>query len=221
MANGLPPDLRSLLESNDASSRQRAWASFLERYSRLILHTARSMGGGYDAAMDRYRYVIEGLHRDDFKRLKAYVADGRSQFTTWLVVVSRRLCHDYYRSRYGRDRGAHGPVSASGATEVRRKLADLIAGELDPSLVADTATRDPEHSLRKSQLHEALQSAVMTLGPRDRLLLKLRFEDDVPVREISEAMRFPSVFHVYRRLKTVLGLLREQLIDSGITDPLP
>ncbi|MFQ5890333.1 MAG: RNA polymerase sigma factor [Gemmatimonadota bacterium] len=222
MPGSLPPELASLLHSSDPDSREQAWSRFLARYSGLLLHTARSLGGSYDAGMDRYRYVIEELRREDFKRLRKFAAGGRSSFTTWLVVVSRHLCHDYRRARYGRDReSAEGTDVPSGSQATRRRLIDLIASELDPSTLRDRTLADPERQLRAAELSQALEAALSPLPERDRLLLKLRFEDDVPVREISQLMRFPTVFHVYRRLKAVLQDLRERMQEKGIDGSLP
>ena len=82
-----------------------AWAAFLSKHSGLLLHVARSLGGDDDAAMDRYAFMLDALRRDGCLRLRGYVADGRSQFSTWLIVVARRLCLDEYRHRYGRPQG--------------------------------------------------------------------------------------------------------------------
>jgi DNA-directed RNA polymerase specialized sigma24 family protein len=49
--------------------------------------------------MDGYAYVLEALRSDDYRRLRAYAADGRSKFSTWLVVVARRLCLDLHLRR--------------------------------------------------------------------------------------------------------------------------
>jgi hypothetical protein len=72
---------------------------------------ASSLGGDQDAVMDRYTDVLEQLRRNDCQRLRGYASDRRSKFTTWLVVVARRLCLDQHRQRYGRDR--NDPETAS------------------------------------------------------------------------------------------------------------
>lgn len=218
MAVARPTELADLLDAADAAAEENAWVAFVERYSRLLLHTARSSGADYDAAMDRYRYVLEELRRDDFRRLRQYAVEGRSEFTTWLVVVGRRLCADYHRQRYGRDRGTeHNPDT--GAAAARRRLVDLVASELEPGLLPGRASESPERQLRIAELSEILQSIVESLSARDRLLLKMRFEDDAPVREIADVMGFPSVFHVYRRLKKLLAAMRSQLEDRGVAGP--
>jgi len=57
------------------------------------------------------------------------------------------------------------------------------------------------------------------LDLRDALLLTLRFEEDLPAARIAGVMGFPSQFHVYRRLRTVLGDLRRRLQRRGIDGP--
>src|SRR5258707_5460889 len=104
MADGLPQELAQLLNASDSPTRDAAWEAFLTTHSRLLLHTARSLNRDHDAAMDGYAYVLEALRESDYRRLRAYAADGRSKFSTWLVVVTRRICLDFHRRRYGRAR---------------------------------------------------------------------------------------------------------------------
>ena len=59
------------------------------------------------------------------------------------------------------------------------------------------------------------------LEPRDRLLLALRFDDGRSAREIAAIMRFPTPFHVYRRLTAVLEMLKASLRRRGIEGPTP
>lgn len=59
----------------------------------------RRFRGGHDAAMDRYAYMLAQLRCSDFTPLQCHAADGRSAFTTWLVVVARRLCLDHRDGR--------------------------------------------------------------------------------------------------------------------------
>lgn len=170
--------------------------------------------------MDAYAYVLEQLHRDDFRRLRGYVADGRTKFTTWLVVVARRVCLDHLRQRYGRPQESDS--SDRDAQAARRRLVDLLAEELDVSGVADaTAAGNPETQLRANELSQALAGALSGFEPRDRLLLKLRFEDGLAAREISHVMGFTTQFHVYRRLNAVLEQVRAALRGRGVQDSEP
>ncbi len=178
------------------------------------------MGRDYDAAMDAYTYLVEQLRRNDFQRLRGYACDGRSKFTTWLVVVARRLCVDHIRQRYGR--AAEPELTSPPARSVRRQLVDLLTDELDPSrMAADASADDPETRLRQDDLRGALEAALTCLEPRDRLLVKLRFDDALPAREIGQIMGFATPFHVYRRLNTLLERLRAALRQRGVEGPEP
>jgi RNA polymerase sigma factor (sigma-70 family) len=211
--------LSGLLEAADPAAREAAWKTFVEAHSRLLLYTARKLDRDYDATMDAYAYLLEQLRRDDFRRLRAYVSDARSKFTTWLVVVARRLCLDRLRQRYGRAPEAE-PANRE-ARAVRRRLVDLLAEELDAAVLGDTAGGDPETQLRAKELSRTLTGVLGDLEPRDQLLLKLRFEDELPAREIARLMRFATPFHVYRRINTLLERLRAALARHGVQGPEP
>ena len=209
-----------LLDARDPATREAAWTTFLETHSRLLLHTARKVSRDYDAAMDAYTYAVEQLRCNTFHRLQGYASDGRSKFTTWLVVVTRRLCLDHLRQRYGR--ATEDKVRSRPVRLARRQLADLLTDELDPSRLSSGATADnPETRLRRDELSGALAAALTSLEPRDRLLVKLRFDDGLPAREIGLIMGFATPFHVYRRLNTLLERLREALRQRGVEGPEP
>ena len=158
--------------------------------------------------MDAYTYVLEQLSRDGFRRLRGYTSDSSAKFTTWLVVVARRLCVDRLRERYGRGR----------ERGVRRRLAELLADELDPMATPDRQTPLPDAELEASELSNALATAVGRLDARDRLLLKLRYERELSAREIGQILHFSTPFHVYRRLNALLEQLQRDLQRRGIED---
>jgi RNA polymerase sigma factor (sigma-70 family) len=220
MADAVPPELSALLRAADPVARETAWESFVQTHSRLLLHVARRVARDYDAAMDAYAYLLEQLRHDDCHRLRAYTPHERSKFTTWLVVVARRLCLDYVRQRYGRpqDAGQHGPE----ARAMRRRLADFVVEDLDGSNLTDPATAaDPEKQLRKRELSRVLTAVLSDLSAKDQLILKLRFEAGLSAREIGQILGLPTPFHVYRRLQVLLTSLRAALSRRGIRDTEP
>jgi RNA polymerase sigma factor (sigma-70 family) len=222
MPAALPDALGRLLDAKDDATREGRWTEFVDAYSRLILHVTRSGGAEHDAAMDRYAFVLEQLRRDDCRRLRTYVADGRSEFSTWLVVVTQRLCRDHQRQRYGRFRpDASGSSTQAEGRAARRRLVDLIGAEVELESLTDRQGSDVEAGLRAADTHSALESALARLDPRDRLLIKLRFEDDLPMPEVATNLGFPTRFHAYRRLKEVLGALRRVLERRGIGEAAP
>jgi RNA polymerase sigma factor (sigma-70 family) len=220
MTSTQPSVLVRLLRASAAASQDQAWDTFIQAFSRLLISTSRTFGGDQDAVMDRYAYVLEELRRDDFKRLRGYAADGRSRFTTWLVVVARRLCLDYRRQCYGRPRSEPDGVTAVERV-ARKRLVDFVAEDLDLPGSVPADGPDPEMELRAVQMQDALSAALRALSSRDRLLLAFRYEEGMTARQITRLMGLPSVFHVYRRLKAVQRSLRGLLEEKGVNDASP
>ena len=211
-------ELSRLFEAVNVPERDDAWADFVAAHSRLLLSVARSLTADRDAAMDAYTYMLERLREDGYRRLRGYAPDGRSKFTTWLVVVARRLCLDFHRHRYGR---TDDPApDAAAAHAARRRLVDLVAGATEPEQLAAPAA-DPASVLQAEELQRALEAATASLPAADRLLLKLRFDDDLSAREIAGLLGLPTPFHVYRRLNALLGQLRGVLRQRGIDEAEP
>ncbi|MFC1639667.1 RNA polymerase sigma factor [Gemmatimonadota bacterium] len=217
MASQPPAEVSDLLEATDEVSSRAAWEVFVQKHSRLLMHTARSLGGGYDAALDRYTHILDRLRDNDFKRLRAYSALPNTKFTTWLVVVARRICTDLHRDRYGRERATANPGPRDEhKLAVRKRLADLLVANVDLNVLSDGTKPDPESQVVREEMSQTLDEALCRLSNQDRLLIALRYEDETPAREIAELMGFPSQFHVYRHLKKVLGDLRNTLETQGI-----
>ncbi len=216
MGNAAPMELGVLLHAPDSPVREAAWEQFIAGHTRLLLGVARSFGGGHDEAMERYSYILEKLREGDFHRLRAFQADGRARFSTWLTVASRRLCLDHHRTRYGRNRPDRDPEEAEPLRVIRRRLADSLSTEVDTDRLPDAGALPADQAAIRSERDEGLREALESLPPRDRLLLTLRFEDDLSAARIGSILGFPTPFHVYRRLNAVLGQLRAALQSHGI-----
>ena len=219
MAAASDPRLTLILEASDPSRREEAWATLIREYSPLLLHAARSLGGDRDVVMDRYAFILESLRADDFRRLRAYASDRRTKLSTWLIVVSTRLCLDEYRHRYGRSRPKKSE-SGKDSREQRKALADLAGADVDPAELPDERSIEPDRNIREDERRGVLQEVLATLQPQDRLLLRLRFEDGMSVPRIATMMGYPTVFHAYRRLTQLLGELRPRLEARGVEDSM-
>ena len=216
-----PPEIASLLGATNVDDRNAAWARFVAQHSKLLVGTCRVLGGDHDVVMDRYAYVLEHLRRDDFRRLRPFVGDGRCKFSTWLVVIARRLCLDHHRARFGRLRADEVEPEKQLRRQSRRDLAMLVSSQDELEELADTEASDPEAELIAAEQIKALEVALDDLESRDRLLLRLRFADALGAPEIARLMGFPSPFHVYRRLNHVFEALRRALRRTGIEDAVP
>jgi RNA polymerase sigma factor (sigma-70 family) len=216
----IPPHLAAVLDASDDVTRSRAWAAFLDEYSKLLLNVTRRTVGSHDGAMDRYAFILDQLRDDGFRRLRAFAADGRGKFTTWLVVVARRLCVDHHRHTHGRLQAEQESSPAQALEHVaRRNLVDFVAAEIDLEQMGDGKRPHPDAEVLREERRTALTSVVETLDVADRLLLTLRFEDDVPLNKIGPMIGLRSRFQVHRRLAAVLAQLRDGLEAHGITEP--
>lgn len=214
MSPAVPEELHRLLRAPDAHARAAAWATFLERHSDLVLHVLRSKDRDADAIMNAYEFVLDQLQRDDFARLRRYSVDGKGTLSTWLIVVVGRLCVDHHRQQYGRLQSDDG---ADRHAE-RRQLVDLLGGDLGLGRVEADTDGAPDAMLIRTEKAALLGRALATLVPTDRLLLRLRYEDDLSVPSIARAIGESSPFVVYRRLDRVLAALRYVLEGYGVRD---
>ena len=218
----VPDELRQLLRAEDVTGREAAWSGLVARYNALLLHVARTVAVDREDAMDAYALVLEELRAEDFRRLRSYAGDGRSKFTTWLVVVVQRICLDFVRRRYGRRRETVRQDVRVGRKRLsRRQLHELLSAPADLTLVIDENGPPPDIPLREQELQRHLATALSELRVEDRLLLKLRFEDGLTAREIATLLGWPTQFHVYRQLNALTGDLRHRLAARGIESSSP
>jgi RNA polymerase sigma factor (sigma-70 family) len=217
--DALPQTLVHLLDARGQVAADAAWEAFVKAHSPLLLQVARSTARSHDSTMDAYAFVLDQLREQDYRRLRGYAGHEAARFSTWLLVVARRLCVDFHRRRYGRPQGDSGQRE-HGALEraTRRRLVDLAAEQIDIEAVSDTGSDSPESVLRSTELRHALSDALDALDAADRLLLVMRFEDGRSASTIASVLGFPTQFHVYRRLSHILARLRAALIAKGIDD---
>jgi RNA polymerase sigma factor (sigma-70 family) len=216
MGAGVPLELDRLLSARDESSRAEAWDGLIAQHSPLLLRVSRSMGGGHDTVMDRYTFILDRLRQDDFRRLRGYTPDSRAKFTTWLVVVARRLGLDHHRERYGRTRPTRDSDEAASLRAVRHRLADSLSVGLEADTLPDGGTLSADNQVIHADRDAGLRAAMDELPPRERLLLSLRFDDDLSAARIAGLLGYPTPFHVYRQLHAILLKLRRTLEGRGI-----
>ena len=219
MTQPVPQHLLVLLAASHAAARNGAWDAFMGEYGKLLLRTAQRASSSHDDAMDHYAFILEQLREDDFRRLRGFAAGGRGKFTTWLVVVARRICVDHHRHKYGRPQAVHehGDGDAVART-TRRNLLDLIGKEIDVDALEDEGSVHPDAEMLSAERRRILQDSLATLDIADRLLLTLRFEDDISVEKIAPMVGLRSRFQVHRRLRSVLEDLRRKLEERGIIE---
>lgn len=211
------PELAELLSAGDEPSTNSAWSRFLSTYGDLLLRAARAVNRDHDATMDAYAHVLECLRSDDFARLRKFSGGDSDNLSRWLVVVSRRMCLDLHRHRYGRTR----ENTPERERIARKRLVDELWEKCDPADLADPGANNPEMDLRRGQLRAVLKETLDDLTPQEQLLIALRFDNQLSARRIAEILEFPTPFHVYRQLNGILRQIRGQLERGGFTDPEP
>jgi DNA-directed RNA polymerase specialized sigma subunit len=98
---------------------------------------------------------------------------------------------------------------------------DLIGAKVDLTLVPDSGNPGAEYTVREGEVEKALEKELESLRSGERLLLKLRFEDDCGMEEIAETLHLPSRFHAQRKLTQVLRALKRALERRGIGESSP
>ena len=82
-----------------------AWDSFLERFNKLIMAVIRKLVSDHDETMEIYAHVLENLKKDNYKKLTSYFDQHRDySFESWIAVVVRNCCFDWFRREKGRRR---------------------------------------------------------------------------------------------------------------------
>ena len=138
-----------------------------------------------------------------------------------LVAEEERLRHELSRDPADSELAHVLDVTASDVAEARSCSAGYHATSLDvptPSgaSLADLLLVTPCHSAT-FETRDALRHAVSGLGDRERLVLRLRFVDELTQSEIGERIGV-SQMQVSRILRAVLDRLRRQVLADGAQD---
>jgi len=100
----------------------------------------------------------------------------------------------------------------------RRPPGDEIEDLPDSSPGADAEVAASERTAAQGRIHAALERAIAPLEPRERLILKMRFEDGSRVNEIATAIG-EDARRLYRVIEKLVARLRESLTSDGVNAP--
>jgi RNA polymerase sigma factor (sigma-70 family) len=214
-----PFELLRLLRAEDGTKKEAAWDELIAHHSRLLIAVARTLSTDPDDVMDRYAYILGKLREGDFRRLRSFESDRGAAFSTWLAATARNLCLDHHRSRFGRHRSPPSDGPSALIAAARRALNDphLASGDVDPDVIHDDSI-SPDIGLTLDYRDMCLRQEIELLSAREKLLLTLRFRDDLSASKIAGVVGLPTPFHVYRSLSAILQQLRRGLEQRGIHD---
>jgi RNA polymerase sigma factor for flagellar operon FliA len=95
-------------------------------------------------------------------------------------------------------------------------LAELPAGE---QASGESMVRRAEAASAASRISDAIGAALVGFTAEDRIILRLRFEDDFSVAQIARSLQLDQA-RLYRRLGRLLDALRAALQAEGLTPEL-
>ncbi len=84
---------------------EKAWHFFINHYNQLMMGVIHKLVNDYDEALDLYTYSVEKLREEDCAKLTKYFEKYPPyNFETWIAVVTRNCCLDWFRKEKGRKR---------------------------------------------------------------------------------------------------------------------
>jgi len=169
-----------LLMINIRQGNKAAFEVLYDRYSkRLLYYFYRMLNGDQDKAQD--------FVQDLFLKIveKPQLFDEKRRFSTWIYTVANNQCKNEYRR-----------LKVRGEFNHREDIVETIP----------ETTQGPEERLDSKMFLSALEKEVSKLEPEQRLVFILRFQENLPVREIAEVTGLKEgtvksrLFYITRKL---------------------
>jgi len=152
-------------------SDQKAYADLMNNYKDSIYFMLLKMTNNADDADD---LTIEAFGKA-FKKLHQYTPDYA--FSTWLFKIASNNCIDFIRKK----KKLTFSIDKSFETEDGAEMTHSI-----PAL-----TPDPEENFIKKQKIKLMRDVVEKLKPRYRVLVEMRYFEELSYEEIAEKLQLP------------------------------
>lgn len=159
--------IRAALDKGD----QKAYAELMERYRDSIYFMLLKMVNNKDDAED---LTIEAFGKA-FKRLGQYTPTYA--FSTWLFKIASNNCIDFIRRK------------KMVIFSIDKKHENDEGSEMSMDIKADCLT--PEEHMEKKQKVKQMRDIVEKLKPRYRILVELRYFDELSYEEIADKLDLP------------------------------
>jgi len=168
---------------------ERAFAQLLERYRSRVYGLALRMVQRPEDAAD----IAQEAFVRAFQALDSF--DPSKSFGAWIARIAANLCIDHYRRRRLRLVSLDAPIDAE-SSERSRELPD-------PAMLPDEVVSRAESASRMDGL-------IQGLPPRYRVVILLRYKEDLAYEEIAEILRLP-LGTVKARLHRAHHILKRRL----------
>jgi RNA polymerase sigma-70 factor (ECF subfamily) len=159
--------IRAALDKGD----QKAYASLMGRYRDSVYFMLLKMVNNKDDADD---LTIEAFGKA-FKRLHQYTPNYA--FSTWLFKIASNNCIDFIRRKK--------MVTFS----IDKTFENEEGSEMSMDIKSDGLT--PEENYIKKQKVKHMHEVVEKLKPRYRVLVEMRYFDELSYEEIAEKLELP------------------------------
>lgn len=185
------PDAESALIDNAQKGDQDAFAELVNEHQRYVYNLALRILRDENEALD--------LAQETFVRAWSALPNfrGQSRFRTWLYRIATNLCYNRLPT-------------------LRRSLNDLGEEIVEVLSNPDPRSVNPAYKLEKQELREYLFQAVDNLDEKYRLLIALRYQDELSYDEIASTLNLPlgtvktGLFRAKARLRSALENYEEE-----------
>jgi RNA polymerase sigma-70 factor len=177
-----------------AQPSESAWSYFVTNYGRHMYETARAHLPSQDAAKEVVDFVLADLSlpdRSGRSRIASY--DGRSPLAGWIRVV---IVHQASKERNHRSNS-------------------FESIECVPEMADQSAAQRIEAEVRGHRYHsmvcDSMDKASRSLSDRERLILLLRYDEELQAAEIARILRV-SRPTITRSLQAIHKKLRDEIV---------
>src|SRR5688572_19672605 len=175
------PDAEQALIQRAQKGDHEAFAALVSEHQQYV----------YNLALRVLRNEEEALDLTQETLIRAWTAlpnfRGQSQFRTWLYRITTNLCYNRLPN-------------------LRRSLNDLGDDVISEVPESNPAFDNPAHGLESRELRSYLHKAIDELDDNYRLLISLRYQNELSYEEIASTLNLPL-----GTVKTGLFRAREQL----------
>ncbi|WP_428741274.1 RNA polymerase sigma factor [Tenacibaculum sp.] len=150
--------VRKIVEKNDTH----LFAVLYDRYASVVYNKCYGFSKSKEEAQDLTHDVFIHL----FIKLRTF--KGRSKFSTWLYSFTYNFCVNYVQ----RDK------------EKKREKVTVVTDEIKEESSIDTIDDATLFELKSDKLVKALEM----ISPEEKMILLMKYQDDMSVKDISEGL---------------------------------
>src|SRR5450631_4441327 len=175
---------------------QDAFEQLVRAYDQSVLRLAMNLLRSPEDARDVYQEAFLRVYRN----LHAFRFD--CSFHTWLYRIVTNICLDQLRKRKVRKEESSVVETSDGAID-----------RMD-AFEEDAAAADPERSMWNQELKQRIESALIGLTPRERMVFELRHYQGLRLRTIGEMLDTTeeaaknTLFRATKKLRSQLAGIR-------------